>query len=86
MSYKRLPIIVYYEIDGKQRTFILTKHPFMPHYTVALDDENVGNIMQFNLTKWSVAFCDGHWLQGIDTEPILNAVIEAEKDNPVLGT
>lgn len=86
MSYKRLPIIVYYEIDGKQRTFILTKHPFIANYVISLDEENVGQIILSGYTDWNVGFIEGHWLEGIDKQPFINAVVEAEKENPVLGT
>ena len=85
MSYKRLPIIVYYDIDGKQRKIILTKHHAVARYRIDMDTEFLGEVFQINF-QWRVVPYEGSWLQGKDTEPILQAVIEAEKDNPILGT
>lgn len=81
----KLPLIVFYEIDGKQRQVILTKHHGVARYRIDMDTEYLGEV-QLQRYQWKVFPYVGSWLQGKDTDPILQAVIEAEKENPVLGT
>jgi ribosomal protein L21E len=74
-------IIVSLEIGNEQKQIILAKkHSFSSIYDIMIDKEYHGQVQKV-ISGWVVNTIDGSWLQVENYEPIVQAVINAERPN-----